>query len=575
MQIGSATTTSRVDETAVDDFLNYDDPSNDALFDDSQFSDLGDLIWDEPGWRPPGWEAMRRDPRRSLLTALVVVAVLIGAVLVVVGLPVPDRPSISAIETESTESDTDESLVGEADDQPATLLVAVPDGDQPAPEAMASNEGLTSDATNQDSTTAAAPDAAGDTAAPVAETGTAAAAEAGTEMADGEPATTPAPATPAPATPAPADTTESDSAPAATSNVDRPISVPGMSALGNIKLRTNKGAYRFKAEKTGNIEKLRLYFIANTHRPGYADGTGGTVRVTVAPDDGNGQPDPSKTVGGTFDVKFNLKDGADTSGDRRKFVSDVLLGQYTFSESIPVEAGKNYFIIFHNIDSNPNANNVSLDLVFDLIPKDERPGQPVPSPARRTDIGFHQQAAGSAWTSADTHRDGHWMTPIFEVTYADGFAQGQGFIQWQDERAFTLSGSSAIRTLITLPADRTVSELSARVQSHGSGSVTLELTDGQGSVLRSTTVRANARVNLRNAVWATGAVDPITLKAGQQYALVIRPANGYSGSVVPLQDGSSYGYTSASLFPFGKAQTSSNGTSWNDWGRLYPSIAIK
>lgn len=582
MQIDTATTPGHVDETAVDNFLHYDDPSalsDAALFDDSHFSELEDLVWDRPGWRVPGWDAMQKDPRRSLLTALVIVMVLVGAVLVTIGLPVPDRPTISATEDEPTE----ESLVGQADAEPAPLLVAVPEGSEAAPQALASNEGLAEDAAADGTAGAAADgtamkdaeDGATGTAAPadgsnpVAETGTAAAAEAETEMPDSEmtDSETPAPSTEN-AEPQP------ETAAAPTSSADRPISVPGMSALGNVKLRTNKGAYRFRAEQTGNIENLRLYFIANTHRPGYADGTGGTVRVTVAPDNGSGQPDPSKTFGGTFDVKFNLRDGAPT-GDRRTFINDVLLGKHTFSQPIPVEAGKNYFIIFDNIDADPNANNVSLDLVYDLIPKDERPGQPVPSPARRTDIGFHQQASGGAWRDADVHRDGHWVTPIFEVTYANGFSQGQGFMQWQDEGAFTLAGSSAIRTLITLPADRTVSELSARVKGHASGSVVVELTDGQGTVLRSSTQRANGRVNLRGAVWVTANVDPITLKAGEQYALVIRAANGYSGSVVPLQAGSLYGFTAPSLFPFGKAQTSSNGSSWNDWGRLYPSIAIK
>lgn len=370
--------------------------------------------------------------------------------------------------------------------------------------------------------------------------------------------------------------TEAELAAARSIRPDAPISVVGMSSLSNVRLRTNRATYRFTAEQTGEVEALRLYFIVNTSRPGYASGNGGTVSVTVAPDDGTGLPDESRLLPGRFDATFDLANGAPT-GDRGDFIKNTLLGRWAFSEPIPVEAGQSYHFIFTNTDADPDNNFVSLDLVIDLLPDSDTSGQPIPSPARRTDIGFVEDRAGQPWFIADTHSSGHWRTPIFQVDYVDGTSQGQGFMQYETSDAFQLSGSSALRTTITLPADRTVSQLAARVAQHPTAPVILELTDGDGEVLRSVSVPANGQLNYRSAVWVEGTVEPITLEAGQTYALVVRAGEGYSGSVTPLQAGLTYGFSSAAVYPFGVAQTSTDGSSWSDWrsGLFYFSFSVK
>ncbi|MEM7325799.1 MAG: hypothetical protein AAF531_22125, partial [Actinomycetota bacterium] len=87
----------------------------------------------------------------------------------------------------------------------------------------------------------------------------------------------------------------------------------------------------------------------------------------------------------------------------------------------------------------------------------------------------------------------------------------------------------------------------------------------------------DAVANYRNAVWAEGSVEPLTLTAGTQYAFVVRAAPGYSGDVVPLQAGVNYGFAPKSVFPFGVAQTSPDGSSWTNWrnGLFYQSISIR
>ena len=354
-----------------------------------------------------------------------------------------------------------------------------------------------------------------------------------------------------------------------------PIAVPGMTSLSNVPLRTNRATYRFTADRTGEVDSVRLYYIVNTSNTGYANGTGGTVGMTVAPDDGTGLPDEANLFPGRAEASFGLSGGA-IVGDRSTYVRDTLFGRWMFSEPIPVEAGKEYHIIFQNLDPDPVNNYVSLDLVIDLVPDALRGGDPIPSPAARSDYGFVMSTA-DGWRLADAHSEGHRQTPIFEVTYTDGGTQGQGFMQYEARATFSLTGSAAIRTTITVPEDRTVSELAARVGAQVGGSVILELTTIEGEVLRSASAPTDAVANYRNAVWAEASVEPLTLEAGKTYAFVVRAAPGYTGDVVPLQAGVNYGFAPKSVFPFGTAQTSQDGSTWSDWrnGLFYQSISVR
>ncbi|MEM9650554.1 MAG: hypothetical protein AAGA65_00570 [Actinomycetota bacterium] len=356
---------------------------------------------------------------------------------------------------------------------------------------------------------------------------------------------------------------------------DVPISIVGMTSLSNVPLRTNRATYRFTADRTGEVDSVRLYYIVNTSRTGYANGTGGTVLMTVAPDDGSGLPDEANLFAGRAEATFGLNGGA-IIGDRSSYVRDTLFGRWDFSEPIPVVAGQDYHIVFQNLDPDPTNNYVILDLVIDLLPDSLQGSDPIPSPAARSEFGF-VQSSGDGWRLADAHPEGHRQTPIFEVTYTDGNTQGQGFMQYEARGTFALTGSSAIRTTITVPEDRTVSQFAARVGAQAGGAVILEMTTMDGEVLRSVQASTDAVANYRNAVWAEGSVEPLTLTAGTQYAFVVRAAPGYSGDVVPLQAGVNYGFAPKSVFPFGVAQTSPDGSSWTNWrnGLFYQSISIR
>jgi len=53
-------------------------------------------------------------------------------------------------------------------------------------------------------------------------------------------------------------------------------------------------SYRVRANHTVSLQSINLYLIPN--KAGYAAGTGGTIRVTINPDDGTAAHNPSSTI---------------------------------------------------------------------------------------------------------------------------------------------------------------------------------------------------------------------------------------------------------------------------------------
>src|SRR6202049_629402 len=66
----------------------------------------------------------------------------------------------------------------------------------------------------------------------------------------------------------------------------------GADGLANTRLGPDglMVSYRFLAKHTGVLEQIRIYLIPD--HAGYAAGTGGTIRVTLHPDDGTSSHHP-------------------------------------------------------------------------------------------------------------------------------------------------------------------------------------------------------------------------------------------------------------------------------------------
>ena len=126
-------------------------------------------------------------------------------------------------------------------------------------------------------------------------------------------------------------------------------------------------AYRFLAERSGTVSAVRPYIVVNTSREGYAAGTGGTVRVSLVADDGAGLPAEDEVLA-VGEIEMALVDGklpppADTEEKRAQNYPSIPLGGQ------PIVAGQTYHLVFEQVDPDPVANYVGLDLLYQTTPE--------------------------------------------------------------------------------------------------------------------------------------------------------------------------------------------------------------
>jgi hypothetical protein len=278
-----------------------------------------------------------------------------------------------------------------------------------------------------------------------------------------------------------------------------------------------------------------VYVIDATY-PGYAAGTGGTMRITVQPDDGTAAHRPSGSVLATTDVVHPVA-GA---GNRYAFPSPAALTQ-----------GQLYHVVFTNVDPDPSANYVSLDGLFVY---DE---QPVWQPAyANTDWANLVKPSGGTW-SDDRGPDQGTITPIMGLSYANGVEDGVGYIEVWYQAAKTISGRRAARETFTVSGpSRRVSSVSVRLKRvSGSSPLVVRLETANGSLVERGSIPASAVPTRGRSSWATYRFStPRTLSAGQRYRLVVSTAADTSYSIFVIRKGSAYGYGPSTYFADGSAQ---------------------
>ncbi|HWC20225.1 MAG TPA: hypothetical protein VG498_24635, partial [Terriglobales bacterium] len=172
--------------------------------------------------------------------------------------------------------------------------------------------------------------------------------------------------------------------------------------------------------------------------------------------------------------------------------------------------------------------------------------------------------------SAGGYLPGQWyvrreMTPILELTYADGTHSGMGYIElWLPTK--NISGLSSAREIFTVSGPSLmVSSVAVRVQrASGSSPLTLRLEQGDGTLVEEGGVPA-ANVSTANPVWVTYSfMAAHQLTSGQSYHLTLTAPGDTIYAVFPMYKGVVYGFTSSSYFADGYAQYN-NGTGWSGW----------
>jgi hypothetical protein len=326
------------------------------------------------------------------------------------------------------------------------------------------------------------------------------------------------------------------------------------SSLNNTRIGYNgtQASYRFRAQHSGRLQSIRIYIESGS---GYAAGTGGTLRISVRPDDGTSNHWPTGVVLATQDVIHPVRGAGNL---------------YAFPEPPMLEAGRLYHIVFMNVDPAPGSNYVSINGMFQFA---------IPAGATRwqhgidnVDWGQLSRTSSGSWQSSDGGR----TTPIMELAYASGARQGVGYMEFwvvPPNQTKTITGSQhKVRERFTVSGpDRLVSEVNVRVKrASGSGPLRVRVARADGSLVASGSIESSAfplqdpTVIRQDATWGTlRFTDPITLRSGTTYDLEFSTDASTSYSFAAIRQGSGYGYHPSTFFADGTAQeTADGGTTW-------------
>lgn len=211
--------------------------------------------------------------------------------------------------------------------------------------------------------------------------------------------------------------------------------------LANLKLGTSdqyEASFRWRAKHSGALTAIRPFFIWSTAKPGYHSGTGGTIRIQLQPDDGTDSHLPSGTVLATVTHPSPVH-----LVDPDAFFYPLL----TFPQPATVQEGQLYHLLFSNVDADPVNNWVSVNSAWQQeLPGAEAPVQPT---ASRVDLALLARYRGSGWKVLGVPASGtgpfSGYTPILELDYADGFSQGQGYMEFWRGNPKPISGDRAVR----------------------------------------------------------------------------------------------------------------------------------
>lgn len=315
-----------------------------------------------------------------------------------------------------------------------------------------------------------------------------------------------------------------------------------------------KVSWRFQAEHTALLTAIRPYlmFVDGPGDPdNYSAGDGGAVLIQLQTDDATANHFPSGTVLAEI-LHTTPKAGG-------------ILPRLMWSAPPSLQAGMIYHLVFSNTHPDPFNNFVSLNHLW--VDTQEIPRQPTVSD---TALYTLVQVNGGSWGDTTYITTASNNTPVFELTYADGFVQGVGYVEvWGGGAIPPISGANQTRETFTVSGpDRIVVNVALRVaRISGSDPLTIRLETAAGTLIEQGTIPASDSplTSPPTYGWVTYTFAiPRTLVTGQSYNLAqtTPPTSVYQ--TVPFRKAAEYGFNSTTFFADGHAQQN-DGSGWVDW----------
>lgn len=307
-----------------------------------------------------------------------------------------------------------------------------------------------------------------------------------------------------------------------------------MLGLANTTLNTNIVDYRFRATHSGTVSAVHFYVIIN--HVGYSGGTNGSINVQIETDDGSASHLPSGTVLGSFLIT--------NPANTQNFPIVIPLPAPILSSSVL------YHVLFTNADAAPTVNYCSIDALINSVATPVAPAQlTIPD----SDWTENYLCSSCGWQN----RTGY--SPILEIDYTDGFAQGNGYMEsWIDTSSVTVSGTTQVREQFTPKINQSVSSIYFRTAPSGTGTMNYSLATIGGTVLASGPM--SAAPNESGIGWLSATFSTQVLQTGQNYTVTFSTSGSYS--VWPIRRGVSQSFSAQTYFNDGYAQQNISGAGW-------------
>jgi hypothetical protein len=319
--------------------------------------------------------------------------------------------------------------------------------------------------------------------------------------------------------------------------------------LNNVQVAEADVDYRFRASETGAVTSFIWYDAygkggASEGCDGYGCGTGGSLDICLYQDDGterhlwSGKP------------LSCVRETHPRGGDK--------LRKEIFPSPPSLVSGTLYHLHWHNTDPNPAKNFVSVDDLCSWHPT--KPRQP----------GFSDVDLAVLSNTTEVETD----SPIFQVDYANGAHQGQGYKESWIYAPETISGPLRVREVFTVSGtDRSVTTVSIRLSRIGGDKpLTVKLSTAEGAVLEEGRIQATEFPTSRpltsdahesqyaSLIWARYTfATPRTLHAGQRYELTLSAPEDTAYQAYAIQRGPGHGFSPQTFFTDGYAQFSHDG----------------
>ncbi len=349
--------------------------------------------------------------------------------------------------------------------------------------------------------------------------------------------------------------------------------------LSNVQVAQGDVDYRFRAASSGAATGFIWYDVyvrggdtagcsgIACECDGYGCGTGGTLQICIYPDDGSTSHLPT-------DPLTQQSTGLQRPPLACVSPANLRAGAVVRTETFPAPAklieGTLYHLHWHNSDPHPTLNFISVD--DDCVWHPTAPRQPTIPDTDLEVMSIYNNGEKVIVKAVATD------TPIFQLNYADGTTQGQGYIDSWNVAAVDISGKDRVRELFMVNGtDRTVTGVSVRVSRvSGASPLTVVLATKAGSVLaqgeipaqqfplgEALTSVASTSQNVTPA-WGTYVFSsPAVLSLGESYQLILSASSDTVYQDYEIEKGAGYGFSTNTFFGDGYGQFSiDNGNSW-------------